>query len=281
MKRSTKVVAAILMAAGLTFSLSRGGVPAMAEADSFSEGQVKSIEKIVKEYLINHPEIMLEVQEAYEKKVEAKRGEATRSRMPELYGALSSMNGELAPLSIGNGDVTVVEFFDYNCGYCRQTLPELIKLIDNDKKIKVQFMEFPILSPGSTEAAKIAIAAAKQGKYLEFHKAMFAAGRANKETALKVAEQIGLDVEKVKADSAAPETEALITKISEIGKRIFIDGTPTFIVGDKTNPGAADYDQLKQLVDETRKEGCKACAEATAPAGVKDEKNPDAFCTAS
>ena len=272
MKRSTKVVAAILMAAGLTFSLSRGGVPAMAEADSFSEGQVKSIEKIVKEYLINHPEIMLEVQEAYEKKVEAKRGEATRSRMPELYGALSSMNGELAPLSIGNGDVTVVEFFDYNCGYCRQTLPELIKLIDNDKKIKVQFMEFPILSPGSTEAAKIAIAAAKQGKYLEFHKAMFAAGRANKETALKVAEQIGLDVEKVKADSAAPETEALITKISEIGKRIFIDGTPTFIVGDKTNPGAADYDQLKQLVDETRKEGCKACAEATAPAGVKDEK---------
>ena len=272
MKRSTKVVAAILMAAGLTFSLSRGGVPAMAEADSFSEGQVKSIEKIVKEYLINHPEIMLEVQEAYEKKVEAKRGEATRSRMPELYGALSSMNGELAPLSIGNGDVTVVEFFDYNCGYCRQTLPELIKLIDNDKKIKVQFMEFPILSPGSTEAAKIAIAAAKQGKYLEFHKAMFAAGRANKETALKVAEQIGLDVEKVKADSASPETEALITKISEIGKRIFIDGTPTFIVGDKTNPGAADYDQLKQLVDETRKEGCKACAEATAPAGVKDEK---------
>ena len=272
MKRSTKVAAAVLMAAGLTFTLSRGGVPAMAEADSFSEGQVKSIEKIVKEYLINHPEIMLEVQEAYEKKVETKRGEATRSRMPEFYGALSGMNGELAPLSIGNGDVTVVEFFDYNCGYCRQTLPELIKLIDSDKKIKVQFMEFPILAPGSTEASKIAIAAAKQGKYLEFHKAMFAAGRANKETALKVAEQIGLDMEKVKTDSASPETEALITKISEIGKRIFVDGTPTFIIGDKTNPGAADYDQLKQLVDETRKDGCKACAEATAPAGVKDEK---------
>ena len=272
MERSTKVVAAVIMAAGLTFALCRGGVPAMAETDSFSEGQVKSIEKIVKEYLINHPEIMLEVQEAYEKKVEAKRGEATLSRMPEFYGTLSGMSRELAPLSIGNGDVTVVEFFDYNCGYCRQTLPELIKLIDSDKKIKVQFMEFPILAPGSTEASKIAIAAAKQGKYLEFHKAMFAAGRANKETALKVAEQIGLDIEKVKADSASPETEALITKISEIGKRIFIDGTPTFIIGDKTNPGAADFDQLKQLVDETRKDGCKACAEATAPAGVKDEK---------
>jgi protein-disulfide isomerase len=272
MRKSMKFAAAVLMAVGLTFALHRGGVPAMAQTDSFSEGQVKSIEKIVKDYLINHPEIMLEIQEAYEKKVEAKRGEATRSRMPELYGTLSSMSKELAPLSTGNGDVTVVEFFDYNCGYCRQTLPELIKLIDSDKKIKVQFMEFPILAAGSTEASKIAIAAAKQGKYLEFHKAMFAAGRANKESALKVAEQIGLDMEKVKADSAAPETEALITKISEIGKRIFVDGTPTFIIGDKTNPGAADYDQLKQLVDETRKDGCKACAEATAPAGAKDEK---------
>ncbi len=272
MKRPIKVAAAVLMALGLAFTLHGGGVPAMAQTDSFSEGQVKSIEKIVKEYLLNHPEIMLEVQEAYEKKVEAKRGEATRSRMPEFYSALSGMNNELKPLSVGNGDVTVVEFFDYNCGYCRQTLPELMKLIDSDKQIKVQFMEFPILAPGSTEASKVAIAAAKQGKYLEFHKAMFAAGRANKESALKVAEQIGLDMEKVKADSAAPETEALITKISEIGKRIFIDGTPTFIIGDKTNPGAADLDQLKQMVDETRKEGCKACAEAAAPAGVKDEK---------
>ena len=268
MKKPIKVAAAVFVAAGLTFTLHSGRYAAMAQTDSFSEGQVKSIEKIVKDYLINHPEI----QEAYEKKAEAKRGEATRSRMPEFYGALSGMSGDLARLSIGKGDVTVVEFFDYNCGYCRQTLPELIKLMDSDKKIRVQFMEFPILAPGSTEASKIAIAAAKQGKYLEFHKAMFAAGRANKESALKVAEQLGLDMEKVKADSAAPETEALITKISELGKRIFVDGTPTFIIGDKTNPGAADYDQLKQLVDETRKEGCKACAEATAPAGAKDEK---------
>ena len=181
MKKPIKVAAAVFVAAGLTFTLHSGRYAAMAQTDSFSEGQVKSIEKIVKDYLINHPEIMLEIQEAYEKKAEAKRGEATRSRMPEFYGALSGMSGDLARLSIGKGDVTVVEFFDYNCGYCRQTLPELIKLMDSDKKIRVQFMEFPILAPGSTEASKIAIAAAKQGKYLEFHKAMFAAGRANKE----------------------------------------------------------------------------------------------------
>jgi protein-disulfide isomerase len=272
MKKTMKVAAAALLAASMTLALGGGVAPAAAQSDSFSEGQVKSIEKIVKDYLLNHPEIMLEVQEAYEKKTEAKRGEATRSRMPEFYKSLSSVNADLAPLSIGAGDVTVVEFFDYNCGYCRQSLPEILKLSDGDKKVKIQFMEYPILSPGSTEAAKVAIAAAKQGKYLEFHKAMFAAGRASKESALKVAEQIGLNMDKVKADSASPETEALLAKISELGKRLFVDGTPTFIVGDKTNPGAADHDSLKQLVDETRKEGCKSCAEAAAPAGAKDEK---------
>jgi protein-disulfide isomerase len=272
MKKRMKVAAALLLAASMTLALGGGGVPAAAETDGFNEGQVKSIEKIVKDYLISHPEILLEVQEAYEKKAEAKRGEATRSRMPEFYQSLSSMGGELASMSVGEGDVTVVELFDYNCGYCRQSLPEVLKLADGDKKIKIQFIEYPILSPGSTDAAKMAIAAAKQGKYLEFHKAMFAAGRASKDSALKVAEQIGLNMEKAKADSASPETEALLAKITEMGKRMFVDGTPTFIVGDKTNPGAADYDLLKQLVDETRKEGCKACAAAATPASAKDEK---------
>jgi protein-disulfide isomerase len=274
MKNPMKIGVAAIAAAALSLVLYRGGatLPAVAQSDGFSEGQVKSIEKIVKDYLVNHPEVLLEVQEAYEKKLEAKRVEAMQARMPEFYKTLASMKGELEGFTVGNGDVTLVEFFDYNCGYCRQTLPALLKLIDGDKKVKVQFMEFPILTPGSTEASKVAVAAAKQGKYWEFHKAMFAAGRASKETALKVAEQIGLNMDKVKSDMAAPETEALITKLSEVGKSVFVDGTPSFIVGDKTNPGAADYDQLKQLVDEARKAGCKACADAAAPNGAKDEK---------
>lgn len=278
MTNPLKIGLTAVACAALTLALYRGGatLPAAAQSESFSEGQVKSIEKIVKDYLISHPEVMLEIQEAYEKKAEAKRGEAMRSVMPDFYKTLASLKGDLTSLTVGDGDVTLVEFFDYNCGYCRQTLPELLKLMDNDKKVKIQFLEFPILSPGSAEASKVAMAAAKQGKYLEFHKAMFAAGRASKESALKVAEQIGLDMERVKKDSAAPETEALLTKLSELGKRTFIDGTPSFIVGDKTNPGAADYDQLKQLVDATRKDGCKSCAaDASAPGGApgaKEEK---------
>lgn len=247
--------------------------PAVAQSESFSEGQVKSIEKVIKDYLVAHPEVLLEVQEAYEKKVEVARTEASRSRMPDFYKSLASMKTELAPFTVGDGDVTLIEFFDYNCGYCRQTLPELMKVIESDKRLKVIFVEFPILSPGSTEASKVAIAAAKQGKYFEFHKAMLGAGHASKETALKFAEQAGVDMNKLKQDMASPETEATLAKFTDLARRMFIDGTPSFIVGDKANPGAIDADQLKQLVEETRKTGCKACVtDASTPAGAKGEK---------
>jgi len=271
MQNRMKIGLAAATFAALSLVGLRGGgmLPAAAQTDSFSEGQVKSIEKIVKDYLLNHPELMVEISEAYEKKVEAQRVDASRSRLPIFYKTLASMKSELTGLSVGSGDVTVVEFFDYNCGYCRKTLPDLVKLIESDHNVKVQFLEYPILAPESVEASKVAIAVAKQGKYYEFHKAMFATGRASKESALKVAEQLGLDMNRVKADMASPETEALISKISEAGKQMFVDGTPSFIVGDKMNPGWTQYDQLKELVAGARKDGCKACAEAT---GVKDDK---------
>jgi protein-disulfide isomerase len=248
--------------------------PASAEPESFNENQVKSIQKIIRDYLVENPEVLLEAQQAYEKKIEEKRGEAQRSRMPDLYKSLASMKSELAPFTVGQGDVTLIEFFDYNCGYCRHTLPELMRLIDSEKNFKVLFLEYPILSPGSKEASEVAIAAAKQGKYFEFHKAMLAQGHANKETALKLAEKLGLDMNKLKADMSAPETDQLIAKISEIGRRGFIDGTPSFIANDLTNPGAADFDQLKQLVEEARKAGCKACVKDAGLTGdgAKPEK---------
>ena len=235
---------------------------AAAQTEGFSEGQVKSIEKIVKDYLLSHPEILTEAQEAYERKMEAARADATRAHLPMFYKALASMKSGLDSMSIGSGDVTVIEFFDYNCGYCRKTLPDLVKLIENEPNVKVQFMEYPILAPESKDASRVAIAAAKQGKYFEFHKAMFTISRASKESALKVAEQLGLDMAQLKADMASPETDALLSQIAEAGKQMFIDGTPTFVIGDKVNPGWTQYDQLKDFVSEARKEGCKACAAA-------------------
>lgn len=271
MRNSRKIglAAAAFAAAGL-LALSGGGIfSAAAQTDSFTEGQVKSIEKIVKDYLLNHPEILAEVQEAYERKAEAARADATSAHLPNFYKALSEMKPLLDGMSVGKGDVTVIEFFDYNCGYCRKTLPDLVKLIDNEHNIKVQFLEYPILAPESKDASKVAIAAARQGKYFEFYKAMFAQGRASKESALKVAEKLGLDMSKLEADMASPETEAFIAKIAEIGKTMFVDGTPTFVVGDKLNPGWTQFDQLEELVADVRKDGCKACAAAS---GANDGK---------
>jgi protein-disulfide isomerase len=263
------LAAATIAALGLVAAGSSGMFTAAAQTEGFSDGQVKSIEKIVKDYLLNHPEVLQEAQEALEHKAEQARVDATRAHLPAFYKSLAALDSDIAAMSVGKGDVTVVEFFDYNCGYCRKTLADLVKLMETDPNIKVQFMEYPILAPESKDAARVAIAAAKQGKYFEFHKAMFSAGRASKESALKVAEQIGLDMTRLKADLAAPETDALLSRISDAGKRMFIDGTPTFIVGDKVNPGWTQFEQLKEFVSEACKGGCKSCAAA---GSAKDDK---------
>jgi protein-disulfide isomerase len=253
------LAAAAFAALGLVAG-SGGMFAASAQTDSFNEGQVKSIEKVIHDYLVNHPEVIQEAQEAYERKAEAQRADASRAHLPIFYKSLAGMKSTLDKMSVGSGDVTVVELFDYNCGYCRKTLPDVVKLIESEPNIKVQFVEYPILAPESREASKVAIAAAKQGKYFEFHKAMFSINRASKDSALKVAEQIGLDMNKVKEDMASPETETVLAQLSDAARQMFIDGTPTFVVGDKVNPGWTQYDQLKELVAGARKDGCKACA---------------------
>ncbi len=253
------LAAAAFAAVGLVAAGSGGISGAAAETGGFSEGQVKSIEKIVKDYLLKNPEILQEVQEALQRKAEQAHADATRAHLPAFYKSLAALSSDLKSMSVGKGGVTVVEFFDYNCGYCRRTLADLVKLMESDPDIKVQFMEYPILASQSKDASRAAVAAAKQGKYFEFHKAMFAAGRASKESALKVASQIGLDMKRLKADMASPETDALLKKISQMARQMYIDGTPTFIIGDKVNPGWTQFEQLKEMVSEARKSGCKTC----------------------
>ncbi len=130
MQKRMKIGLAAVTFAALGFAAlgGQGLAPAAAQTDGFSEGQVKGIEKIVKDYLINHPEVLLEAQDALEKKQEAMRTEAVKAKLPAFYKTLADLAPQLSSMSIGSGDVTVVEFFDYNCGYCRKTLPDLVKL---------------------------------------------------------------------------------------------------------------------------------------------------------
>ena len=185
-----------------------------------------------------------------------------------LKTALAAHKEELfrdpdAPVA-GNpkGDVTVVEFFDYNCGYCKRGFPDVAKLLENDTKVRVVFRELPILSQGSEEAARVAIAANMQGKYWEFHSRMIAhKGQANEASAMKIAEKAGLDMDRIKADMKSEKVDAEIKKVRELAQTLNVNGTPHFIVGNRSIPGAPQdlFDQLKKDIEAVRSEGCTVC----------------------
>jgi len=156
----------------------------------------------------------------------------------------------------------VVEFFDYNCGYCKRGFSDVAKLIDQDKNVRVVFKEFPILRDESEQASKVALAARMQGKYWEVHRDLISTkGLVNEAVALKVAEAHGLDMVKLKADMASPEVKAEIDRVKDLAQKLAINGTPHFLVGDRAIGGAPEnlYDVLEGHVTELRKAGCTYC----------------------
>jgi protein-disulfide isomerase len=226
---------------------------------AFDESQTQAIREIIRDYLVKNPEILIEMQAAFEKKAESARAEAMQKRLPEFYKTLAEMKDELAPFTVGEGDITIVEFFDYNCGYCRRALPDILALMEKDKNVRTIFIEYPILSNDSLSVARVAVAAARQGKYFEVHRALMTGGPAKEETALKAAEKLGLDMAKLRADMQSPDTAHLLAKLAQMGRELFIDGTPSFLIGDELYPGAAEAEQLQEMVRKVRESGCKAC----------------------
>jgi protein-disulfide isomerase len=236
--------------------------PAKApEATKFTPDQKKEIEQIVKGYLVTNPEIFVEVQNALEEKMEKEQTEKLKVAISQNAGEIYREHGA----SVGgnpDGDITVVEFFDYNCGYCKRGLHDVVKLIETDPKVRVVFKELPILSKGSEEASRVAVAAQKQGKYWELHKAMLGSkGQMNEAAALQLAEKLGLDMTKLKADMASPDVKAEVEKSEALAKKMGVNGTPHFLIGDRAIAGAPEdlYDQLERNVTELRKQGCSYC----------------------
>ena len=230
-------------------------------AGPFSAEQKTAIEQIIKDYLLANPDVMMEVQAALEAKMEKLNAEKFKVAIQKHAGDIYRRS--TAP-TVGNlkGDVTVVEFFDYNCGYCKKGFADLAKLMDSDSKVKVVMKELPILSKGSEEAARVALAAKSQGKYWEFHKAMITSrGQANEAAALKVAEKLGLDIAKIKKDMVGEEVSAEIATVRKLAQAMGIQGTPHFLVGDQAIPGAPEnlFETLTKMVGDVRKDGCKVC----------------------
>ncbi|WP_246148921.1 DsbA family protein [Skermanella pratensis] len=207
-----------------------------------------AIEQIVRDYLLAHPEVLVESLTAFQERQEAAQAEAQR-------GALVSRQEELfrnpaSPVA-GNpqGDVTLVEFFDYQCGYCKTVHADVRRLLESDGKLRLVYKEFPILGPASLTASRAALAAHRQGKYEALHVALMEnRGQLDDDKILRIAGSVGLDMERLKRDMESPEIQEALQRNLRLASELNIRGTPAFVVGDQIIPGAVGLDRLKELV---------------------------------
>jgi protein-disulfide isomerase len=253
MKRSLKIATAL--ACTVLFAS-----PA-ALAQSFSDQQKGELGSIIRDYLISHPEVLQEAMAELEKRQALAEAEKARAAVKSNAQALFDSSHQVV---VGNpqGDVTLVEFFDYNCGYCRRALTDMMDLIKDDGKLRVVLKEFPVLGPGSTEAAQVAIAARMQDKsgkkYLDFHQRLLTGrGQVDKARALAAAKDAGFDVARIEKDLASPEVKATIDESMRLAEQLGLNGTPSYVVGNDVVIGAVGLDALKEKVKAAR------CATAT------------------
>ena len=245
MQRTTlTLLAAMFFAAGPAFA---------ADKSSLSDAQKAEIKSMVRAYLIENPEVISEALTALETKGEKtkldKRNAAIASNKAALF---TPAEGTV----IGNpkGDVTVVEFFDYNCGYCKQMFAAVVDLLKEDPKMRLVLKEYPILGPSSVTASKAALAARKQGKYSDVHLALLAhKGSLSDAVVMEIAEKTGVDMKKLKADMDDPAITDILVKNHNLADALSIDGTPSLIIGDAFVPGAIPKAQLVELIAKARK----------------------------
>ena len=203
------------------------------------------IEAVVRDYILAHPEIIPEAMERLRGRETAKLLTTDRKGIETPFAGAWAGNP--------NGDVTLVMFTDYNCVYCRASAPDIDKLLAEDPRLKVVWREIPVLGPQSEVAAKVALAAAKQGHYLPFHRAVFADGRPEASHLLAAGKAVGLDAGRIAADSKGADIAKEIDANIAIASRIGVSGTPAFVIGDKLLSGAVGHDALAKAVAEARK----------------------------
>lgn len=214
----------------------------------------KDVEEIVKQTILDNPEVLMKSVESYQTKMRAEQmGKMQQSIIAMKDVILKDTNSPVA----GNpkGDVVVVEFFDYHCGYCKHMLPVVTQLIEQDSNVKVIFRELPILSEDSTTAAKAALAVYQVApkKYFEYHSALMKAnGTFDEQKLLDIAKSIQVDPDKVKAAMNSPEVAKELSDTSDLAKAIGISGTPAMIIGNQLIPGAVDLTELKRRIKAER-----------------------------
>lgn len=214
------------------------------------------VEKIVHDYLLAHPEILNEMIAELNKREDADKQAKAQDGIAANKDAIYN-DGYSYAAGNPNGDVTVVEFFDYRCGYCKKVRPELLELLEKDPGVRLVLKEFPILSKVSDEAAKAAIASLNQGGdlYWKFNNAMLSADDLDSDGIYSLAAASGLDLARLKKDMEDPGVAKKIADNHALAGKLGIDGTPAFVIGDKLVPGAVSVDELKEMVDAERNGG--------------------------
>lgn len=196
-------------------------------------------EAIVRDYLLNHGEVIFEAVERHRSRQSAQAigGQRTALETP-FHGAWAGA---------ADADVVLVQFFDYACGYCRQSNADVERLLREDPRLKVVWREYPVLGPASDAAARISLAAARQGRFRQFHERMFALGRPTEALLAQAAQEAG-----VQAEPESAEMRSELARNEQMGQRIEAQGTPTFVVGDEVLQGAVGYETLRDAIRRTR-----------------------------
>jgi protein-disulfide isomerase len=228
----------------------------MAQAQNISAPERTEIEAIIKSYLMAHPEVLQEALGELEKRQTAADAEKHQAAVKDNAKTLFTSERQVV---LGNpqGDITMVEFFDYNCGFCKRAMTDMLDLMKSDPKLKIVLKEFPVLGEGSTQAAQVAVAVRMQDKsgkkYLDFHQKLLGGrGQADRAHALAVAKEIGLDMTRLEKDMASDEVKASLEESFKLADALGLTGTPSYVVGSNIVVGAVGLPALKEKVNTAR-----------------------------
>jgi len=251
-------MSAFLRIAAAALALMVVAAPSRAAMD---DAQKLEIEGIIRDYLLANPEVLEEAFKVLQDRKEKAEAEVQAKAIEESGERIYNSQHQ-AVLGNPEGAITLVEFFDYNCGYCKRAVPDMLALIDSNPDLRIVLKEFPILSPGSVESARMAVAVKDLApeKYLEFHQELFSRpGPADSAKALEIAGELGIDVDALKAAADGAGVTDNITEVHELAQLLGITGTPSYVIGKEIVPGAMGYDALQEKVAAMRECGVTVC----------------------
>lgn len=223
--------------------------------DTISQSGIakEDLESFIYDYLMENPGVIIEAVEKLRQNQEVEEAKMVEQKLEQHQNFLHSYDGSSPSVGNPDADIVIVEFFDYNCGYCKQALEDVQTLIESDNNIRVVFKEMPILSPASHTAALWALAANRQGKYWDFHRALMNhSGSKSEKTLEKIAKDVGLDIGQIKKDLKDPALQAQIDKNILVSQDLGIRGTPAFVINDQLSRGRIGIDAMREMIREIR-----------------------------